>query len=222
VSVNVQVGQDSRADVGLGTAAATTTVTPFAGQNGCFPLPWFVNGFYKATIQRSGASTSAGFCVPVASLGANEPNLSFLAGAAKCAQVALSTNLATVPRGTTVTGAVVTGADNHAVEVCVAAFTPNPGGGTTPTTALASTVNAYNQSGAVDLTPLTLNFPAGTEVLVDTLDLTGPGPGGTGGAQVPCPAVTATQNAQRTQIQETSVTAPPGATFIDGRVFTIQ
>jgi hypothetical protein len=217
VGVAMQVGQDSRADKGLGTAAATTTVNPIAGQNGCYAIPWVVNGGYKATIARSGASYSLGFCV-ITSLAANRPSASPTANT-KCAQVADFPFAGSVAAGTVVNGSIVTGVDNHAVQVCVAAFTPNPIG--VPDVALANTVNAYNQSGAVNLTPLALNFPSRTAVTVQTYDITGPGPGGQGGSQFTCPKATATQAGPGGGVTAITTTAPAGTTLLDQKTYTI-
>ena len=78
---------------------------------------------------------------------------------------------------------------------------------------LPNTVNAYNQSGAVNLTPLTLAFPSRTTVTqVTTYDITGPGPGGQGGTQFVCPTPTAVQSGQTVTIIPASV---GGASIID-------
>jgi hypothetical protein len=220
VSIAMQVGQDTRVDKGLGASAATTTVTPIAGQNGCFAIPWVVNGGYKATIARSGASYSLGFCV-ITSLAANRPSVTPTAsGIGRCAQVADFPFAGAVAAGTEVNGSIVTGADNHAVQVCVSAFTPNPIG--VPDVALANTVNAYNQSGALNLTPLALNFPVRTKVKVETFDITGPGPGGQGGAQFTCPKATGTQAGPGGDVTAINTTAPAGTMSIDAKLYTIQ
>ena len=79
-------------------------------------------------------------------------------------------------------------------------------------------VYAYNQSGAVNLTPLNItNFRAGGELKITTYDITGPGPGGTGGAQFTCPTATATQSG--TGITAITTPAVPGATVIDNRLY---
>ena len=120
VDIDVKVGQDSRSK-GLGTAAATTTVKPFAGQNGCFDVPWLVNGGYTAMIARSGANATFGYCTANST---NAPNGTTTATIGKCAQVAFFPAEGSTLIGVQINGSIVTGADNHAVQVCVSAFTP--------------------------------------------------------------------------------------------------
>ncbi len=212
VDIATKVGQD----IGLPNAA-NVTVVPFAGQNGCFDVPWIVNGGYAATIARSGATGQYGFCTG-AGIGANQPSSPPTATIGVCAQVAFSPGPGNgVPTGTTVNGSIVTGADNHAVEVCVSAFTAVTGRPAIPV--LPNTANAYNQSGAVNLTPLTLAFPSRTVAQVTTYDITGPGPGGQGGTQFVCPATTAVQQSATT-IAIIPATVP-GASIIDIKNYAI-
>lgn len=103
------------------------------------------------------------------------------------------------PAGTTLTGAIVTGADVHAVQVCAFVATPT---GTTAGTNTVGTLNdfghkaqSYNGSGAVSITPLTLNYPSGSVLLLATYDLTPTTAGAASNAPSPeqaCPAGTAT------------------------------
>ena len=123
--------------------------------------------------------------------------------------------------GTTINGSIVTGADDHAVQVCASAFSPGAGGATVQQ--LANTVNAYNASGAVNLTPLTIlaAFPTKTVLKITTYDITNPATaGGTGGASFTCPAATATQSGGA--VTAISVPDVPGATIIDSRNYFIQ
>jgi hypothetical protein len=86
------------------------------------------------------------------------------------------------------------------------------------TLVLPNTANAYNQSGAVNLTPLALNFPSGTVVQVETFDFAGPGPGGQGGVQFDCLPTQAVPNGSSVTI----IPAPgPNATIIDLKNYTI-
>ena len=189
VDVPMKVGQDSRSDKGLGSAAATTTVLPVAGQNGCFDIPWIVNGGYTATIARSGASATYGFCAGVGA-GNNAPSVrADGVGIGKCAQVAFNRRPDgnPYPSGTVLNGSIVTGADNHAVQVCVSAFSPGPAG-TAGAASWRTRRTPTTRAGAVNLTPLTLEFPSQTAIKVETFDITGPGPGGQGGAQFGCQA----------------------------------
>ena len=218
VDVPMKVGQDSRSDKGLGSTAATTTVLPVAGQNGCFDIPWIVNGGYTATIARSGASATYGFCIGIGAPN-NTPSVAPTGNIGKCAQVAFNRRPDgnPYPNGTVLNGSIVTGADNHAVQVCVAAFKANPAG--QPISELANTANAYNQSGAVHLTPITLEFPSQTAVKVQTFDITGPGPGGQGGSQFTCPTATAAQSGSA--ITAIFTTAPAGTTIIDTKIYFV-
>ena len=240
-SLNLLFGQDNRATLpasffslpGLGAAAIDTTINgAVLGQNGCYPFNAIVNGFYQASFG-SAAQQFVGFCS-----GANMTNVvpSFPAG--RCAQIAYQASTGanssgtagipsagnTNPSGATIRGAAVTGIDAHAIEACVSAFSPRTGGGANDAiTQVANTVNAYNASGAVNLTPLLLNFPAGTVVEIQTYDITNPGqPGGANGAQFICPAATATQTTAA-PFAITGVTTPPvpNAALIDQRFFLV-
>lgn len=240
--LNILFGQDPRAtlpggDPGLATTAIDTTVSgAVVGQNGCYPFNAINTGFYRFTYG-SAAQQSIGFCS-----GANAPDIKALPfPIARCAQVAYRANAganvtgaATIseihdstPSGTRVTGAALTGIDTHAIEVCFAVFAPSSTSETSIVT-VPNTVNAYNASGAVQLTPLTLNYAGNSVALLTTYDITNPGqPGGVGGAQFACPDIGATQ-AGGANTPITSITTDSGgppnvgtATVIDARVFRI-
>ncbi len=241
-SLDLLVGQDNRATLpasffslpGLGTAAIDTTINgAVLGQNGCYPFNAIVNGFYRASFG-SATQQFVGFCS-----GANMTNIAPPTGpAGRCAQIAYAATAGANttgtfgipgpgtanPAGATITGAAVTGIDAHAIEACVSAFSPRVGGGANDAIIqVANTVNAYNASGAVNLTPLLLNFPTGTVVEIQTYDITNPGqPGGTNGAQFVCPPATATQTTAA-PFAITAVTTPAvaNAALIDQRFFLV-
>ena len=192
VSVVVTVGQDPRPQ-GLGAAAVTTTVKPFAGQNGCFPVPWVVNGFYQATIGRSPLSARSiiGFC-------ANALQNTICSQE----QIQFDRTRTTV----SVTGPFVTGGDAHAAQVCVAALSPIPIPGAPAAQVVPDTVNAYNQSGALNMTPLALNLQTGSVVVVTLYDIIGPMADGRGGLQFTCPGVSGTTDGSGTRVDVNSIT----------------
>lgn len=235
--LDILSGQDPRAtlpggDPGLDAIAVGTTVNgAVVGQNGCYPFNAINNGFYRFSYG-SAAQQSIGFCS-----GANAPSMDALPfPIARCAQVAYrasaGANVAgeatfpigdSTPAGTRVTGAALTGIDAHAIEVCFAVFAPSSTGSTAIVT-VPNSVNAYNGSGAVQLTPLTLNYAANSLAVLTTYDITNPGqPGGGGGAQFACPAIGATQ-AGGANTPITGLTGNPNvgtATLIDARAFRI-
>lgn len=240
-SLNLLFGQDNRATLppsffslpGLGAAAIDTTISgAVLGQNGCYPFNAIVNGFYQASFGAA-APQFVGFCS-----GANMTDVVPPFPAGRCAQIAYQASTGanstgtvgipsagnTNPSGTTIRGAAVTGIDAHAIEACFSAFSPKIGGGANDAiTLVANTINAYNATGAVNLTPLLLNFPTGTVVEVQTYDITNPGqPGGASGAQFTCPAATATQTTAA-PFAITGVTTPPvtNAALTDQRFFLV-
>lgn len=238
VGVNVAAGQDARL-YGLG---GTTNLTPFAGQNGCFDLLWVVNGGYAFSIARSNTTASLDFCT-----GGNRPNGVAITpppnpsgnppvpggGGWHCAQVAYATvyngivtpigntgSTTLVQRGTTVMGAAITGADNHAIQTCFYSAVGNDSGGITENE-YGNQAQSYNGSGAVNITPLPLDFPSGTAALLVTYDLTKSGaPGGAGSPEQACPHAHVVY--QGGLIKFILDLDPPPANLMDAKFFTVR
>ena len=220
IDIAMKVGQDAR-PAGWAPTAVTTTVIPFAGQNGCFDIPWVVNGGYIATIARSGAASSFGYCATgfVADR-TSQATRRRRRGSASAPRSPSSPRSRPCPAGrATVNGSIVTGADNHAVQVCVSAFSPTRPRRPAPVQQLANKVNAYNQSGAVNLTPLDSasrrHGGEGRDVRHH-----GAGAGRPGGRAVRLPD--GDGEASGRQITAISVPDVPNATIIDQRGYVVQ
>ena len=93
-----------------------------------------------------------------------------------------------------------------------------------PYISMVDTINAYNATGAVNLTPLTLNYPPGSVVALTTYDLTNAAAGSNGllAPQQLCGTTGVTVSNSSFDIR---VLGPPGKTataaVMDFSVFTI-